>query len=218
MYEYFAFSANIEDSALWSSWKVILFLCLNKTSWRWVGSWRQSSMVTDLDVRWRWAVSYCCEYKEDSAPESLSITNFTEQKSPSWEANSYSASQEIAHLLWNPKVHHRVHKSPPLVPVLIQMRTVQTQSVSFRSILILGTGIAQWYLAGLRAGWSLLRIPAGSRNFSLHHSVQTGSGAHPASYPMGTRYSFPGGEVAGAWSWPLTSTSCRGHECVELYL
>jgi hypothetical protein len=31
------------------------------------------------------------------------------------------------------------------------------------------------------------------------------SGAHPASYPMGTRVSFPGGKAAGAWSWPLTS-------------
>jgi hypothetical protein len=26
-----------------------------------------------------------------------------------------------------------------------------------------------------------------------------------ASYPMGTRVSFPGGKAAGAWSWPLTS-------------
>jgi hypothetical protein len=25
------------------------------------------------------------------------------------------------------------------------------------------------------------------------------------TYPMGTRGSFPGGKVAGAWSWPLTS-------------
>jgi hypothetical protein len=42
-------------------------------------------------------------------------------------------------------------------------------------------------------------------NFSLHHHVQNGSGAHPASYPMGTRDSFPRGEAAGVWSWPLTS-------------
>jgi hypothetical protein len=28
--------------------------------------------------------------------------------------------------------------------------------------------------------------------------VQTSSGAHPSSYPMGTRGSFPGGKVAGA--------------------
>jgi hypothetical protein len=34
--------------------------------------------------------------------------------------------------------------------------------------------------------------------FSLHHRVQNGSGAHPASYPMGTRGSFPGGKAAGA--------------------
>jgi hypothetical protein len=28
----------------------------------------------------------------------------------------------------------------------------------------------------------------------LHHSVQTGSGAHPASYPMGTVVKRPGRE------------------------
>jgi hypothetical protein len=43
-----------------------------------------------------------------------------------------------------------------------------------------------------------VRIPAGAGNFSLRHRVQTGSGAHPASYPMGTRGSFPGGKAAGA--------------------
>jgi hypothetical protein len=43
-----------------------------------------------------------------------------------------------------------------------------------------------------------VRIPAEAKNFSLHHRVQTGSGAHPASYPVGTRGSFPGGKVAEA--------------------
>jgi hypothetical protein len=41
-------------------------------------------------------------------------------------------------------------------------------------------------------------------NFSLHHRVKSGSWAHPASYPMGTRGSFLGSKAAGAWSWPLT--------------
>jgi hypothetical protein len=54
-----------------------------------------------------------------------------------------------------------------------------------------GAGIAQWCSARLRAGWSGIRVPAGGGNFSLHR-VQTSSGAHPASYPMGTRGSFPG--------------------------
>jgi hypothetical protein len=39
-------------------------------------------------------------------------------------------------------------------------------------------------------------VEAGS--LSLHHCVQNGSGAHPASYPMGTRGSFPGVKAAGA--------------------
>jgi hypothetical protein len=45
---------------------------------------------------------------------------------------------------------------------------------------------------------SRVRFPAEAGNFSLHHRVQNGSGAHLASYPMGTRESFPGGKAAGA--------------------
>jgi hypothetical protein len=43
-----------------------------------------------------------------------------------------------------------------------------------------------------------VRFPAGAGNFSVRHHVQTGSGAHPTSYPMGTGGSFPEGKAAGA--------------------
>jgi hypothetical protein len=56
-------------------------------------------------------------------------------------------------------------------------------------------GIALGY--GLDEPGSGVRLPAGAGNFSLHHRVQNGSGAYPASYPMGTRGSFPGGKAAG---------------------
>jgi hypothetical protein len=57
-------------------------------------------------------------------------------------------------------------------------------------------GIALGY--GLEDRGSKVRFPAGAVNFSLHHRVQNGSGAHPASYPMVTGGSFPGGKAAGA--------------------
>jgi hypothetical protein len=43
------------------------------------------------------------------------------------------------------------------------------------------------------------------RDFSLLHSAQTGSGAHPASHAIGAGDCFPRDKAAGAWSWPLTS-------------
>jgi hypothetical protein len=45
---------------------------------------------------------------------------------------------------------------------------------------------------------SRVRFPGGPGNCSRHQHVQNGSGAHPASYPMGTSGSFPGGKAAGA--------------------
>jgi hypothetical protein len=59
-------------------------------------------------------------------------------------------------------------------------------------------GIALGY--GLDDRGSRVRLTGGggSGNFSLHHRVHKGSGAHPASYPMGTEGSFPGGKATGA--------------------
>jgi hypothetical protein len=58
-----------------------------------------------------------------------------------------------------------------------------------------------WYAnvrqGGLDDRGSRVRFPAVAGNFSLHHRVQNGSGAHPASCPTGTGGSFPGGIAAG---------------------
>jgi hypothetical protein len=46
------------------------------------------------------------------------------------------------------------------------------------------------------AGWMVwVQFLARARDFSLLHSVQTGSGAHPASYQMDSRASFSGGSA-----------------------
>jgi hypothetical protein len=48
---------------------------------------------------------------------------------------------------------------------------------------------------GLDDRATAVRSPAGAKDFSSTLCVQTGSGAHPASSPMGTGGPFPGGKA-----------------------
>jgi hypothetical protein len=62
-------------------------------------------------------------------------------------------------------------------------------------VIYVGRDSAFGISTALRAGRSGDRIPVGAR-FSA--PAQTGRGAHPTFYTMGTGF-FPGGKAAGAW-------------------
>jgi hypothetical protein len=70
------------------------------------------------------------------------------------------------------------------------LKIFQLKLIEFNEIYI---GIAQ-----SATGYVPDSIPGRDKIFFLLHSVQTSSGTHPASYPMGTGGSFPGSKAVGA--------------------
>ena len=54
--------------------------------------------------------------------------------SPSRKANRFSASPEIPHILWNPKVHYRIHMCPSPLPILSQLDPAHTPTFHFLKI------------------------------------------------------------------------------------
>jgi hypothetical protein len=116
---------------------------------------------------------------EHSSPSSVQVIN-------SW---SYTSTPQYAFMVWC-LVKYR-DKFTFFLRRAVEQNTVDT-SKSRDSSVGITTGYGQDD-RGYRA-----RLPAGTGNFSLHHRVQNGSGAHPASYTMGTGNPFPGGKAARA--------------------
>jgi hypothetical protein len=51
-----------------------------------------------------------------------------------WEANRFSATQEIPRILWHLKIFYRIHNCPPPIPILSQLDPVHTATSQLRKI------------------------------------------------------------------------------------
>jgi hypothetical protein len=72
--------------------------------------------------------------------------------SPSWGAINLAATQELPSISWNPKVQYRIHKSPPLVPILSPINPIHIipsylSKMHFNIVHPLTSWSSQWSLS-----------------------------------------------------------------------
>jgi len=79
------------------------------------------------------SVGKIIQFLRDNSGITYLLTYFM-VRSPSWEANWSTASQETPRISRNPKVHYRTHKRPPTVSILGQPNPVPIHTSHFLEI------------------------------------------------------------------------------------
>jgi hypothetical protein len=100
--------------------------------------------------------------------------------SHSWEASNCASTQEIPRILWNPKIHYRVHESIPLVPIHSQINPIISHPISLWSILILSIHLR----LGLHSGLLPSGFPTNNVYALLFYPIGATCLAHPILFDL----------------------------------
>jgi hypothetical protein len=131
-----------------------------------------ASMSHDIPLKGR----ICCRsphfipnvrHRLDTASSQVCATaggcTYCMEQSPSWEANWFTASQEILCILWNPNVHYHIHKFLPPVPLLSHLDPVLTSTSNFLKNHLPSPPIYSW-----SPKWSLFRQVSSPKHTSRY--------------------------------------------------
>ena len=137
-----------------------------------------------------------------SSHETLCIITYSMEQSPAWEANKFSASQEIPPILWNQKVHYRVftkacHLSLFWARSIQYMPPIPRLKIHLNIILPTMPGSSTWSLS--------LRFPHQTLYASLLFPIRAACPAHPILLDLVTWIIF------GEEYRSLSSSFCSFH-------
>jgi hypothetical protein len=156
---------------------VVKALCCKPEGCGFVSQWGGFFLMYLLTYVWIWAL-----------PEKLPIVQ---------------PFRKIPAIWRNMKVHHRVHKSPPLVPILSHsIQTIPSHPISLRSILILSTHLRLGLPSGLFPSGFPTNILYAILVYNLPNLIYCGPGVDSASsrneYQESLKIKKPGGKVRPA--------------------